>query len=425
MEENQLQQSKKLIIIKCGGAYISHKSAGSFGHHEAKSYQITSGFKSRESAEGITKTRESVTKLLNIVTTRLLNEKLDVVPISPFSSWLTENEKVIKDNSDIIQQSISLNLIPILHGDVCLDTVKGCTILSGDIIIQVLSKKLKPFRTIFITDVEGLYNESPKENKDAKLIYLIEIPRDLINDDSGSANIKSRFDHIIGGSGQQQSNNTPDVTGGMKAKITSACNIASYGINTLDGEAYFELNGLGNTFIIKLNNQSKIEQARRIISGQEQIYIYPMGKIIKEKIWYNPQWDYYMDPSTIYFVGIPNANCDFDFKTVNDQLACIYSALLLHDDGIEITDDKIKTLLKAANVEVAPHWPGLYARLLKKTNIKDLLLNAGSSAAAAAPAATPAAAAAAPAAAAKKEEPKKKEEKKEESDEDMGMGLFD
>ncbi|EGC28794.1 hypothetical protein DICPUDRAFT_159715 [Dictyostelium purpureum] len=105
-----------------------------------------------------------------------------------------------------------------------------------------------------------------------------------------------------------------------------------------------------------------------------------------------------------------------------EELACIYSGLLLQDDNIEITDAKIKTLLEAAGVTVAPFWPGLYARLLAKTNIEDLLLNAGSSGAAAAPVA--AAAAAAPAAAEQKAAPKK-EEKKEESDDDMGMGLFD
>ncbi|KAM9982576.1 hypothetical protein ACTFIZ_007107 [Dictyostelium cf. discoideum] len=108
-----------------------------------------------------------------------------------------------------------------------------------------------------------------------------------------------------------------------------------------------------------------------------------------------------------------------------EELACIYSGLLLQDDGIEITADKIKTLLEAANITVASHWPGLYARSLAKVNIPELLLNAGSSGAAgAAPVAAATNAAAAPAAAAKKET-KKEEVKKEESDDDMGMGLFD
>ncbi|CAF0741303.1 unnamed protein product [Brachionus calyciflorus] len=111
----------------------------------------------------------------------------------------------------------------------------------------------------------------------------------------------------------------------------------------------------------------------------------------------------------------------------NDELACVYAALILADDNIAITGDKISAVLKAANYEVEPYWPGLFANALEGVKVRDLITNIGSGAAA--PAAAPAAAAggAAPAAAAaKKEEPKKEEKKKEESeDEDMGFGLFD
>ena len=112
----------------------------------------------------------------------------------------------------------------------------------------------------------------------------------------------------------------------------------------------------------------------------------------------------------------------------NDELACTYSALILADDDVPVTAEKIVTILKAANVQFEPIWPTLFARALSNCNIKDLLTKVGS-AAASGPA--PAAAAAAPAAAAggaAKAEEKKKEEKKEESeeeDDDMGFGLFD
>jgi len=106
------------------------------------------------------------------------------------------------------------------------------------------------------------------------------------------------------------------------------------------------------------------------------------------------------------------------------ELACVYSALILVDDDIAVTGEKISTILKAANVDVEPYWPGLFAKALEGVNVRDLITNIGSGVGAAPAGAAPAAAAAAPAAEAKKEE-KKKEEEPEESDDDMGFGLFD
>merc|ERR1712149_61100 len=101
------------------------------------------------------------------------------------------------------------------------------------------------------------------------------------------------------------------------------------------------------------------------------------------------------------------------------ELACVYSALILYDDDIDITGEKMAKIIAAANVNVEAFWPGLFAKALQGRNIGDLICNVGS-----APAAGGAAPAAAPAA-----EEEKKEEKKEESesgsDDDMGFGLFD
>jgi len=116
----------------------------------------------------------------------------------------------------------------------------------------------------------------------------------------------------------------------------------------------------------------------------------------------------------------------------NDELACIYAALILHDDGISVTADKIATILKAAGVSVEPYWPTLFAKALDGIDIGSLLGSLGS--AASAVSAVPvsggsaaASSAAAPAAAEEKEEVKeeKKDDSDEESDEDMGFSLFD
>ncbi|CAL9073677.1 unnamed protein product [Musa textilis] len=107
------------------------------------------------------------------------------------------------------------------------------------------------------------------------------------------------------------------------------------------------------------------------------------------------------------------------------ELACTYAALLLHDDGIPITSEKISTVVKAAKLTIDSYWPPLFAKLLEKRSVDDLILSVGSGGggAAVAVSAAPAAAGAAPAAAPAVED--KKEEPKEESDDDMGFSLFD
>ncbi|MBA0854139.1 hypothetical protein Goshw_026485, partial [Gossypium schwendimanii] len=81
------------------------------------------------------------------------------------------------------------------------------------------------------------------------------------------------------------------------------------------------------------------------------------------------------------------------------EAVCSYAALILYNDGIPITvsfmlfAEKIATIVKATNVSVESYWPSLFAKLLEKCNIEDLITNvsagrAGAPVAAATPVAT-------------------------------------
>merc|ERR1712124_172228 len=101
-----------------------------------------------------------------------------------------------------------------------------------------------------------------------------------------------------------------------------------------------------------------------------------------------------------------------------EELAMSYAALILHDDGLPITEENLGKILAAANVKVQPFWPRVFAKILDGKDadtINDIIMGGG---------AAPAAGGAAPAEEAPKEEAPAEEEE-EESDEDMGFGLFD
>ncbi|XP_074028377.1 large ribosomal subunit protein P1-like [Leptinotarsa decemlineata] len=86
--------------------------------------------------------------------------------------------------------------------------------------------------------------------------------------------------------------------------------------------------------------------------------------------------------------------------TSNAELACVYSALILVDDDIAVTGEKIQIILKAAIVDVEPYWPSLFAKALEGINVRELITNIGSGVGS-------------------------EKKKEEESDDDMGLGLFD
>ncbi|KAL6503946.1 hypothetical protein OROGR_025869 [Orobanche gracilis] len=107
------------------------------------------------------------------------------------------------------------------------------------------------------------------------------------------------------------------------------------------------------------------------------------------------------------------------------ELACTYAALILHDDGIAVTAEKIATLVKAANLTVESYWPSLFAKLCEKKNIEDLVVNVGAGGGGAVAVSAPAGGAFGASAPAAPVEEEKKEELKEESDDDLCLSLFD
>lgn len=106
---------------------------------------------------------------------------------------------------------------------------------------------------------------------------------------------------------------------------------------------------------------------------------------------------------------------------MSTETALSYAALILADSDVEITSEKLATLVAKANVEVEPIWSDIYAKALEGKDLKEFFFNFSAAPAAAGAAGASGAAATEEAAAAEEKE----EEAKEESDDDMGFGLFD
>lgn len=108
--------------------------------------------------------------------------------------------------------------------------------------------------------------------------------------------------------------------------------------------------------------------------------------------------------------------------TTNAEKAVSYAALILADESITITPEKLQALLKAAKIEdIEPIWTTLFAKALEDKDVKDVLTAVST------------------ATVEKVEKPNENDEERNEvdlvdcgnreeidiSDDDMGLGLFD
>jgi hypothetical protein len=76
----------------------------------------------------------------------------------------------------------------------------------------------------------------------------------------------------------------------------------------------------GKEFVIRLTNEQRIAEARRILSGEEQMSTHVMGRIRKQPADYNPGWGFHLDPDTVTFFTMAIEVCDSGIEYLDDHL---------------------------------------------------------------------------------------------------------
>ena len=49
----------------------------------------------------------------------------------------------------------------------------------------------------------------------------------------------------------------------------------------------------------------------------------------------------------------------------------------MHDDGQEITEDKINAVVKGAGITIEPYWASLFSKFLQSIPVEELISNVG------------------------------------------------
>jgi isopentenyl phosphate kinase len=232
----------QLRILKLGGSVVTHKDqdytahienikrlskeiaeasqypliivhgGGSFGHPHAKKYGIADGLKDKSQIIGFSGTHQAMVELNKIIVDALLEEGVPAFSLSASSMIRTDGKRLNVFDPSIVQSFIELGMVPVLYGDAVLDTVQGFAILSGDQLIAKLALAFKAKAVIFGSDVDGIFTDNPKLNKDANLIETVSV-----------SNVEANVGDTT----------HTDVTGGMLGKLSEAAEIVNVGSEVL------------------------------------------------------------------------------------------------------------------------------------------------------------------------------------------------
>ncbi len=185
---NSLSQNPDLSLL------IGHGS-GSFGHFAAERYGTINGVNSQEQWNGFAEVSTVASELNYLVADLLKKANVPVLRIQPSASALCINGQLTEMSVRSIQTALEHRLVPLVHGDVAFDTVRGGTIISTEQVLDYLAEKLPVKRILLLGEVEGVFDE------DGKLIPEI-TPTTL-----------AQYQNSLRGSSGK------DVTGGMIAKV--------------------------------------------------------------------------------------------------------------------------------------------------------------------------------------------------------------
>ncbi len=226
---------QKLALIKLGGSVVTFKDrplaanagaidgisrvlaqldahaiivhgGGSFGHYWSLKYDLHTKPASYD-AHGVSVVHESMIALNQTIVNSMIMAGLNPYGMPP--SVFTAGHRPIAAKIKQVQAIARSKVMPVTFGDVVHAEGSKYSILSGDALMTMLAKVLRPSRVVFATNVDGIYKDMAS--------------RELVSEIWVTGKKSIEFSKASG----------TDVTGGMQRKVTEAFKIASSGMDVL------------------------------------------------------------------------------------------------------------------------------------------------------------------------------------------------
>ncbi len=173
---------------------IGHGS-GSFGHFAAYRHGTMQGVATAEQWQGFAEVARVAGHLNDLVSEKLAAAGIPVWPLQPSASAECVDGDLRYLEARPLQIALEKGLVPLVYGDVALDTVRGGAIISTEEIFLYLTPILRPRHILLLGEVEGVLDQGGHV-----------IPRI-------TPQILPEIEAVLGGS------RGVDVTGGMAGKV--------------------------------------------------------------------------------------------------------------------------------------------------------------------------------------------------------------
>ena len=176
---------------------LGHGS-GSFGHVAAKKHGTRDGVQDRSGWLGYAEVAAAAARLNQIVTDVFVAEGVPVVSVPPSASARCEDGTLFYLDTFAVRTLLENGLVPLVQGDVALDTVRGATIVSTEDVFIYLVREFQPTSILLAGEVSGVFENSEMTGA----IIPVITPGNV-----------AQYAAALGGS------HGTDVTGGMIGKV--------------------------------------------------------------------------------------------------------------------------------------------------------------------------------------------------------------
>lgn len=197
-------------VTKTAGPLVLVHGGGSFGHHYAAEYGVSTTAGTADASE-IRSIHSAMKRLNTEVIDSLVAADVPAVPVHPFSAGDRDADGRLSLDTGPVSTMVDAGFVPVLHGDVVADAAKGATIVSGDELVVSLATALDATRVGVCSSVPGVFDD------EGRILDRIE-----------------SLDDVASAVGESD---TTDVSGGMAGKVRELLG--------LDAPAYiFDIEGL-------------------------------------------------------------------------------------------------------------------------------------------------------------------------------------